>query len=242
MPDVFYTKPEEPTHKVKYGKKPMNHITVRIPDGPGPHPTILALHGGKWKNAYTAKQLEYLCADLVKHGIACCNIEFKRLGHKNGGYPGTFLDLLDATGYILDHAEEWKLNKDKISLLGHSSGAHLAACLRDPRGHEGRTLQQHGDDLFMPYSMVLMAGVYDLTTVPRLKPEIDEFFGEHPILGPIKMLPTGIKQLVVCGTKDKLLKQAVTYAKKATQAGDDVAFLPIDKCSHFRIIDPTFPG
>jgi len=237
LPDVFYTKPSQPDLRVKYGKKPMQHITVRIPDGDGPHPTLLTIHGGKWKSTYRAKQLEYLCADLVEHGIACCNIEFVRLGHVGGGYPNTFIDLYDAIEFILSHADEWNLKTDQISLLGHSSGAHLACCLCAEPQDLGFTSQSLG---FTPHSVISLAGVFDLDAAERLKPEIDQFFGENPVLSPINLLPINTKQLVMCGSKDKLLEQATKYTERAKLAGDDASVLVIDKCSHFRIIDPTF--
>jgi len=235
MPDVFYTKPVEPTYRAKYGKKPMQTITVRIPDGDGPFPTLITLHGGKWRAEYRAKQLEYLCTDLAQHGIACCNLEYKRLGHINGGYPGTFIDLLDGIQYILDHAEEWELDTSRISLLGHSSGAHLAFCLCGYSDFEGRKLP------LTPHATIGIAGVYDLQNYSKLQHEIDQFFKDHPILSPIHMLPLGIKQLVICGSKDKLVEQALNYVERA-QETDNITLEIIDKASHFTVIDPTFSG
>jgi len=239
LPDVFYTTPDEPTHKVKYGKKPFQSITVRVPGGDGPHPTLLTIHGGKWKSSYRAKQMEYLCADLVKHGIASCNLEFKRLGHIDGGYPGTFIDLLDGIDCVLANADEWKLDKAKMSLLGHSSGGHLAVCLcaiDQSEEFADRPLP------FTPFSVITIAGALDLKNLEGLKPEIEEFFGKHPVLSPMEQLPVGAKQLVLVGSKDRLMNQCLDYAVAAEKAGDKVSSLVIEKCSHFRVIDPTFSG
>lgn len=233
MPDVFYTKPAEPTHKkLKYGKKPMQTINVRIPDGDGPFPTIITLHGGQWKKAYTHKQTEYLCEDLKQHGIATCNIEFKRLGHVDGGYPGTFLDLYAGIEYILEHTEVWKIDRDRLSILGHSSGGHLAFCL----------IADHTGLGFTPHAAIGIAGVYDLANArEKLQPCINEFFGEHPKLSPIELLPMNTRQLLIVGEEDKLVEQALSYVEKAQEV-DDITLEIIDGCGHFRIIDPTFEG
>lgn len=237
MPDIFYTDPAEPTHRVKYGKKPMQHITVRIPDGPGPHPTLLTIHGGQWKSAYRAKQLEYLCEDLKAHGLATANLEFKRVGHVDGGYPGTFFDLLDGIEFVREHAGEWNLDLN-MSILGHSSGGHLAFCLAGHDDFEGRKLN------FRPKSLIGIAGVYNLGTASSKLQEItDEFFGTHEKLSPINMIPMSCPQTLIVGEKDKLTEQALGYVEAVQNGGySDITLEIIDDCSHFRVIDPTFPG
>lgn len=239
LPEVFYTTPEKPTFKVKYGpKKSMNHISVRIPDGhdmEGPYPLLIVLHGGKWKTSYTAKQMEYICADLRHRGIATCNVEFRRLGHVGGGWPNTFLELADAIDYIWAHHSDWNVAYRRISFLGHSSGGHLALSLCAMDKFLDRKLP------FTPRSAIALASVFDLKTLEGLQKEVEQFFGDAPIIDPTSLLPLGIPQLVICGSKDRLLGQATAYLGKALEAGDDVKMVEIDKCSHLRIIDPTAP-
>jgi|2_EtaG_2_1085320.scaffolds.fasta_scaffold00067_19 acetyl esterase/lipase len=244
MPDIFYTKPAPPTlFKERYGKKPMQTINVRIPDGDGPFPTIFLIHGGQWKKAYTHKQMEYLAEELKAQGITTCNLEFKRLGHIDGGYPGTFRDLLDGIAYCLQHANEWKLDTNKLSILGHSSGAHLAFCLCGAKDFDGHALSPDSALGFTPYSAIGIAGVYDLRNAREgLQTPINDFFGDHPKLSPIEMLPTGIRQRLIVGDQDKLTEQALSYVEAAQEAGEDITFTLVKGCSHFRVIDPTFEG
>ena len=66
---------------------------------------------------------------LASGGIATWNIEYRRVGHDGGGWPGTFLDL----GAALDHlgvlGRDYRLALKRIVALGHSSGGHFAAWL-----------------------------------------------------------------------------------------------------------------
>ncbi len=226
LPDIFYTKPTDPTHILKYGNKPAHTIRVRIPNTAGPHPLLYTIHGGQWKSAYTAKQLEYLCEDLKQHGIATCNLEFRRLGHQFGGYPGTYDDLDAAIASTKPHLADWNINQERISVLGHSSGGHLAF-----------TLQGYNGFGFTPYALIGVAAVYNLDKITgKFGQVVNEFFGTSPRLSPINITqPATTKQLVIVGSKDKLVDQAQEYVDKNPQATHKV----INKASHFTIIDPS---
>ena len=226
LPDIFYTNPSPPTHTLKYGHKPMHTITVRIPTTQGPHPLIYTIHGGQWKSAYKAKQLEYACEDLKQHGIATCNLEFRRLGHQFGGYPGTYDDLNEAIAHTKTHLADWNIDQNRISLLGHSSGGHLAFTLN---GYTGIG--------FTPHAMIAIATVFDVEKVTgKFKDVVNQFFGTGPRLSPINITqPTTTKQLIIVGAKDRLTEQATTYAK----ANPSATLRIIREATHFTIIDPT---
>lgn len=230
MPDIFYTKPTASDVLLSYGAKPMHSLSVRLPQGPGPHPLLFTIHGGQWKAAYRAKQLEYLCEDLKQHGIATCNIEFRRLGHVGGGFPGTFEDLQLAIGTARRHFAEWNVDEQRVSILGHSSGGHLAFALNGFGNGIG----------FSPRAMIGLAAVYDVEKMAgKAKAVIDEFFAGSPTLSPVNVAqPAGTKQLVLVGTKDKLVDQARDYIDNIPP-GSDVTFKIVENASHFAVIDPT---
>lgn len=233
LPDLFYTKPPEPDLKHKYDKKPYHHINFRAPSGKGPHPTLFVLHGGKFRSAYRAKQTEYMCADLADHGVASCNIEFPRLGHVGANWYSMFHSLAEACKQIMENAEEWGIDPARITLLGHSSGAHLAFCLPKIKQFLSRELA------FKPAGMIGISGVYDLEMAPQLQKEIDEMFPLRKPFDPANLKPFGIKQLLLCGSKDKLMGQAKAYCARANDAGDKVTSHTIEGGTHFNVIDTT---
>lgn len=230
MPDIFYTKPTAPDVLVSYGAKPMHSLSVRLPQGPGPHPLLFTIHGGQWKAAYRAKQLEYLCEDLKQHGVATCNIEFRRLGHVGGGFPGTFEDLQLALSTARRHFAEWNINEQRVSLFGHSSGGHLTFSLNGFRSGIG----------FTPYAMIGVAAVFDVEKVTgKFREVVDEFFAGAPTLSPVNVTqPPGTRQLVLVGARDKLVDQARDYVEKIPP-GSNVTFKVIEKAAHFTVIDPS---
>ena len=49
---------------VHYGTHPSQHGVLSLPDGPGPWPVAVVIHGGFWQTAYCADQASNLAVDL----------------------------------------------------------------------------------------------------------------------------------------------------------------------------------
>ena len=136
----------KPTAVVPYGPDPLQVAEVWRPEGKGPFPTVLMIHGGCWRsNLANLHVMDYAAEDLRKRGIAVWNIEYRGVDRPGGGYPGTFQDVNAAADALTDHARQYGLRTDKLVVLGHSAGGHLAlwlasrsrlpvtSPLRDPR-------------------------------------------------------------------------------------------------------------
>lgn len=231
LPPVFYTTPPEPTFTCKYGPKTMQKMSVRIPDGKGPFPLLYTIHGGQWRKEYSLKQLEYICADLQVHGIGTVNIEFRRVGHVDGGYPNTFIDLHEAIRYI-DNYYGSIFNREKIGILGHSSGGHLAFCLK----HINPTGIFNNINNIKLY--IGLAPVLDIAACSHKMQIISRDLFKHPIHAITSPIDYGIgdeRQKLFVGERDKLAPQAKDYNAKYPKS--ELHVLP--KASHFTVIDPT---
>lgn len=109
---------------VAYGPEPSQVGELYLPDGAGPFPVVVVVHGGYWTAMWDRRQITDVVDDLVGRGYAVWNIEYRRVGESGGGWPGTFLDVAAAVDALdgLDPA----LDTDRVVLLGHSAGGHLA--------------------------------------------------------------------------------------------------------------------
>ncbi len=99
-------------------------LTLRLfrPDGDGPFPTVVDLHGGAWcKNDLTA------CFPrdevLAEAGLAAASIDFR---HAGNGYPTSLIDINYAVRWLKAHAGDLRLDPGRFGLSGQSSGGHLA--------------------------------------------------------------------------------------------------------------------
>ena len=79
-----------------YGDHPSQFIDVYRPEGAGPHPVVVLIHGGFWRLPWGRDLMRALAADLVARGFAAVNVEYRRLGEAGGGWPGTCEDVASA--------------------------------------------------------------------------------------------------------------------------------------------------
>ena len=122
--------PAEPT-TIKYGPEPTSFAELQLPASKaGPFPVAVLIHGGCWRSqSGSTASFRALANRLAADGIAAWNIEYRRVGHEGGGWPGTFLDLGKAVDLLQKVSQEHPLDLRRIILVGHSSGGHFAAWL-----------------------------------------------------------------------------------------------------------------
>ncbi len=77
--------PPEANSRIPYGPDPLQFGDLRLPEGNGLHPCVVAIHGGFWRNRYTLDHLGHLCAALTGKGFATWSIEYRRVGDVGGG-------------------------------------------------------------------------------------------------------------------------------------------------------------
>ena len=113
-PDIEYTAPGGESLK----------LDAHIPEGPGPSPAIILVHGGGWTNGHkTVNFVHALFPILDRTGMAWFTIDY-RLAPKHP-YPAARLDVEAAIRWVQKNAKQYKVNPKKIALMGESAGAHL---------------------------------------------------------------------------------------------------------------------
>ena len=81
-----------------------------------------------------------LARDVILHGWAAWNIEYRRVGQQGGGWPGTLEDVAAAVDALADldalAGLDVPLDLARVVAVGHSAGGHLLGCssARPPRG------------------------------------------------------------------------------------------------------------
>ncbi len=218
------------TARVAYGPDPLQIAEVWRPDGPGPFPTVLMIHGGCWRSGLSNLHImDYAAEDLRKRGVAVWNIEYRGVDRPGGGYPGTFQDVNAAADALLAHGREYGLRTDKLVILGHSAGGHLALWLA-ARSKVPRTSPLRDDRRLDPIWTISLGGLPDLATakdgcgektVGRL---LEGSTAVDPLAdtSPASLLPTPAARMLIHGALDDTAPpgQGKAYVAKARARAD----------------------
>jgi acetyl esterase len=92
------------------------------PQGPGPFPALLEIHGGAWNNG-DRRNNPALAEGLAASGVVVASIDF-RMGGQDP-YPSSLADINYATRWLKFHAPDFKADAATVGGLGVSSGGHL---------------------------------------------------------------------------------------------------------------------
>lgn len=218
----------------RYGPHRQNRADLYVPrDGRGPYPVVVLIHGGYWRATYGKIVMKPLAADLVRRGYAAWNIEYRRLGRRQGGgWPMTFDDAAAAIDFLAGLEDE-RLDLGDVTLVGHSAGGQLAlwAASRD-------------DSAVGLARVIAQAPVANLSATDAAR----ELMGGSPAqvpdryekVDPMLLVPPPVPTAVIHGADDMTIPVAHSreYVRTAVAAGGDVVLLEPSTCGHRSHIDP----
>lgn len=242
--------------RIAYGPDALQFGELWLPRGRGRHPVIVLIHGGCWRADLPGLELmDYMAADLRGRGYAVWNVEYRRIGHPGGGYPGTFQDIAAGLDHLRMIAAQYSLDLRRVAVSGHSAGGHLAlwAAARDrlPAASPLRAA-----DPLPIRGVVSLAGIADLDAYRQTGPDacggpstIDGLVGIQQPGGrdvfadtsPPALLPLGDRQVVISGGLDPIVppRFGQDYAAAAAARGDPARSVVLEGAGHFEVIDPT---
>ncbi len=98
-------------------------LDLFVPEGDGPFPTLLLLHGGGWISGDKSSFHEE-AAFFVSEGIACACIGY-RLAPLHP-FPAACDDVLNAVAFLRENAKQYNLDSHALISFGNSAGGHLS--------------------------------------------------------------------------------------------------------------------
>jgi acetyl esterase/lipase len=239
---------------IPYGSGSHQFGELRLPDGQGPHPVVLIIHGGCWLAQYDLGYMSALADALTSGGVATWSVEYRRVGDEGGGWPGTFQDVADAADYLHEMALDHDLDLDRVVAVGHSAGGHLVLWLAGRKWLDAED-PLRGDAPLALNGVVALAGITDLAAY--VSPEgcgsaVPGLLGGEPEKvrdrlkrsSPIAMVPFGVSQTLFVAEHDSIVPaiQAESFRDVAEKAGDAVSVTEISGAGHFELVDPTHAG
>jgi acetyl esterase/lipase len=126
--------------KVVYGKGDDVdlELDLAMPEGKGPFPAVVCIHGGGWK-AGSRQQLTPLTELLAKNNFVAVTVTY-RFAPKYK-FPAQIEDCKASVRWLRANAGKYNVNPDRIGTVGFSAGGHLACLLGsadEKAGFEGK--------------------------------------------------------------------------------------------------------
>ena len=90
------------------------------------HPAIVICPGGGYGHLALDHEGHQIAAWLGTLGITGVILDYRHRG-KGYGHPIPLLDVQRAVRYVRARSDEWKIDPERIGVLGFSAGGHLAS-------------------------------------------------------------------------------------------------------------------
>ncbi len=240
--------------RVAYGPDPRQFGELWVPAGEGPLPVIVLVHGGCWQADLPGLELmDYLAADLKARGYAVWNLEYRRIGHPGGAWPGTFQDVAAGLDHLRTLAPGRSLDLSRVVLVGHSAGGHLVSWLAARPGLP-KTSPLWTREPLPVKGVVSLAGINDLESFRERGPDrcggpqtIDDLVSAaarggqdlYADTSPARLPAPEAQAAVISGGLDPIVPPGFgpPFATRWSAAE-----ITIGRAGHFELIDPTSPA
>ncbi len=111
--DVEYARPE--------GKPVL--LDLHVPEGAGPFPAAILVHGGGWDEGSKSTNVRPLFAVLADAGFAWFSIDYRLA--PSAHFPESMEDVNSAVRWVKANASTYHVDASKIVLIGESAGGYL---------------------------------------------------------------------------------------------------------------------
>ena len=210
-------------------------------------PAVVIVHGGGWKKD-DRHQMDDTAVFFAQHGYIAFNIDVPLVG-SGGGFPRDICATKTALRYLYSHAAEYQVDKNKLFLLGLSSGAHvvlMAAYTPD-------------DGIFksaanIPAKVTAVAAIAPPTDLGAMEKSVigdylkaggyDESAANYTKASPLTYVKTAVPTVFMHGNADNSVpyKQSVMLAEALAKQKVPYQLVTIDGADHFIMGESKMQG
>jgi len=106
-------------------------LDIYLPQNAGANtPLVVWVHGGAWMLNDKYADMSYMkntVKGFIENGYALASIDYRY--STTAPFPAQIQDCNKAVEFLCQHASEYKLDKNRIALIGFSAGGHLASLM-----------------------------------------------------------------------------------------------------------------
>jgi len=217
-----------------YGPTPIEGLDVYRTAKPNA-PVAIFVHGGAWRNG-TASEFTVLAEPFVRLGAHFVVLDFTNVDDAGGSLFPMVEQVRRAVGWVFRNAEKFGGDRNRLHLISHSSGSHLAGC----------TVTHDWAKDALPLDILkgatLSSGMYDLKPVRLSKRSkyvkfTDEMEQELSAMRHLDRLHTPL--VLSYGTYEtpEFQRQTRELAAAVKAAGKPVELLVGEGYNHFEMLE-----
>ena len=207
------------TTDINYKPATNNKLDIYVPTNTATKATVIFFYGGCWGQCSNLDKSDYffVAQTLAEHGIATVIPDFRQL--PDVGIETIMHDSRDACLWVLENLKNYGIDSKKIFLMGHSSGAHIAALLANDERYLGRYLQR-------VTGFIGLAGPYGYSPFGEKYRPIDLVNGKQAA------------QLILHGLEDTRVDKinSIHYAEVLAMHNVDHELVLLEKISHAKLL------
>ena len=202
-------------------------------------PAIIYVHGGRWRAGERDYREALQVAQWAGMGYFAMTIDYRLVGATPA--PAAYQDVQTAIRWVHAHADEYRIDTDRIFLIGDSSGGHLVALAatlgEGPFERVGGWDEARSDIR----AAISVAGPYELNTLSwgdLWTPLEGDPVEARKLASPINHLGPSTRPLLVIHSDDDRsvpIQQAVDFVNALDDAGVQHRFVHYTDRGHMRI-------
>ncbi|HEV3143866.1 MAG TPA: alpha/beta hydrolase [Gemmataceae bacterium] len=100
-------------------------LDASIPDGPGPFPAVIIVHGGSWARGTKRSYVTPLFEPLTAAGFVWFSIDYRLTPEFQ--FPAPTDDVIGAIEWVRANADQYKVDTSRLVLAGESAGGQMVA-------------------------------------------------------------------------------------------------------------------
>jgi arylformamidase len=217
-----------------YGATPIEGLDVYCTPASGA-PVTIFIHGGAWRSG-SASEFTVLAEPFVNAGANFVVLDFTNVDDAGGSLFPMVEQVCRAVGWVYRNAQKFSGDPDRLHLVSHSSGSHLAGCVVT---HDWAKEGLPRDIL---KTALLSSGMYDLKPVRLSKRSKYVNFTDamESELSAIRHLDRLHAPLVLTyGTYEtpEFKRQTRDFAAAVKAAGKPVELLVAEGYNHFEMLE-----
>jgi acetyl esterase len=211
-------------------------LDAHVPDGSGPFPAAILVHGGGWVAGDKQKFINYIFKPLSDAGFAWFSINYRLAPQYK--FPANADDVEAAIRFVKANADKYKVDTKRIALIGESAGGHLVSYVGARNRPDSRVS-----------AVVSLYGIHDFVAAAvawkPLPHELFDLFGiktldsdNVPVLikaSPVEYITPDMPPfLLVHGSRDRDVpyQQSVEMCEKMKQGGARCDLITIQGAPH----------